>query len=202
MQGGVFVISAPSGGGKSTIVEALRQRVEGLGYCISHTSRAPRPGETQGVDYFFVDRNTFQQMADKGAFVEWAEVYGNLYGTSVEGLRHQIFAGKDVLVDVDTQGGSNIKHRFRESVLIFLIPPSLKVLEARLRARDADGETAMQTRLAQASEEIRQCKRYDYMVINDDLEKAVSEVEAIIVSARLRTPRQLPVIRRMFDFMS
>ncbi|MFO7987809.1 MAG: guanylate kinase [Desulfatiglandaceae bacterium] len=198
MHGLLFVISAPSGGGKSTIVGALRERINGLGYSVSHTSRVPRTNETEGVDYHFVDRNTFKKMVDEGNFVEWAEVYGNLYGTSVSSLNNQVSAGMDVILDVDTQGGANIRKRFKESILIFLVPPSLKVLEARLRARASEEETTLRTRLTQAEKEIRYCTEYDYIVINDDLEKALSEVETIILSAHLRTARQLPVVKKMF----
>lgn len=199
MKGLLFVLSAPSGGGKSTIVEMLRQRIKGLGYSISHTSRPPRAGETPGVDYHFVDPGTFNTMINDGAFVEWARVYGNLYGTSVSSLSGQLSDGVDVLLDVDVQGGKNIKSRFSQSILIFLVPPSLTVLEARLRARQSEKESVLESRLRQAAEEIRHCTEYDFIVINDDLSQAVSAVAAIILSERLRTARQWPVVKRMLD---
>jgi len=199
MEGGLFVISAPSGGGKSTIVEALTQRVEDLGYSISHTSRPPRTGEIDGEDYHFVDRKAFKEMVDEGAFVEWARVYGHLYGTSFSSLNRVMASGLDVIVDVDIHGGRNIKDRFARSVLIFLVPPSMKTLEARLRGRQSEDEASLLNRLKEAEEEMKNCAWYDYVVINDVLEQAVEAVETIIRSERLRTVRQLPRIKKMFD---
>ncbi len=199
MEGRLFVLSAPSGGGKSTIVEALRQRVADLGYSISHTSRPPRTGETDGEAYHFVDRKTFEKMVDEGAFVEWASVYGHLYGTSFSSLNSVMASGLDVLVDVDVQGGRNIKDRFAQSVLIFLVPPSMKTLEARLRARQSEDEASLLNRLKAAEEEMKNCAWYDYIVINDVLDQAVGSVETIIRSERLKTARQLPRIKKMFD---
>jgi guanylate kinase len=138
-------------------------------------------------------------MADEGAFVEWAEVYGNLYGTSISSLNSQMASGTDVLADVDIQGGRSIRDRFTESVLIFLLPPSMETLEARLRRRKSEDEATLKERLKQAEKEMRNCRWYDYIVINDRLEEAVDGVGAIILSERLRTARQLPKIKKLFD---
>ncbi|MDQ1336593.1 MAG: guanylate kinase [Thermodesulfobacteriota bacterium] len=202
MSGILFVISAPSGGGKSTIAAAIRQRVEGLGYSISHTTRKPRSDEQDGVDYHFVDEKTFTQMIDGGAFLEWARVYDHLYGTSLSGIRELMASGRDILLDVDVQGGRNIKTRFPESILIFLVPPSLIVLEQRLRKRGTDDEAVIRGRMEQAADDIRACAGYDYIVVNDRLEKAIDETQSIIISGRCLTHRQLPQIKRMFDFLS
>ncbi|MBC8417962.1 MAG: guanylate kinase [Desulfobacteraceae bacterium] len=199
MSGLLFVISAPSGGGKSTIASAVRQRVEGLGYSISHTTRKPRGHESDGVDYHFVDEKTFTKMIDQGAFVEWAKVYDNLYGTSASGLKDLTASGLDIVLDVDIQGGRNIKDHFPNSVLIFLIPPSLEVLELRLRERGTDDETVIRARMETAADDIRNCGWYDYIIINDRLEKAIREAQSIIISERCRTERQLPGVKGLFD---
>ncbi|MBU1905284.1 MAG: guanylate kinase [Proteobacteria bacterium] len=199
MSGLLFVISAPSGGGKSTIASAVRQRVEGLGYSISHTTRKPRGHESDGVDYHFVDEKTFTKMIDQGAFVEWAKVYDNLYGTSASGLKDLTASGLDIVLDVDIQGGRNIKDHFPNSVLIFLIPPSLEVLELRLRERGTDDETVIRARMETAADDIRNCVWYDYIIINDRLEKAIWEAQSIIISERCRTERQLPGVKGLFD---
>jgi guanylate kinase len=195
----LFVISAPSGGGKSTIAAAVRQRMDGLGYSISHTTRKPRRDEQDGVDYHFVDERSFTKMIDEGAFLEWARVYDHLYGTSLSGIRELTASGRDILLDVDVQGGRNIKTRFPESVLIFLLPPSLEVLEQRLRERGTDDDGVVRGRMDQAADDIKNCVWYDYIVVNDRLEKAIDETHAIIISECCLTKRQLPKIKRMFD---
>jgi len=200
MSGVLFIISAPSGGGKSTIAAAVRQRVDGLGYSISHTTRKPRRDEKDGVDYHFVDERTFIEMIEMDAFLEWARVFDNFYGTSLSGIRELTASGRDILLDVDIQGGWNIKTRFPESVLIFLVPPSLQVLEQRLRSRGTDDDTVVRYRMDQASDDIKNCTWYDYIVVNDRLEKAIDETHAIIISERCLTERQLPQIKKMFDF--
>ena len=198
MAGQIFVFSAPSGAGKSTIAEALMESVEALAYSISHTSRRPRGIEQDGVDYHFVSRSIFREMIEKNAFLEWAEVHGHFYGTSSAAINHQILAGLDILMDVDVQGGRNIKKQFPGSVLIFLLPPSLKSLENRLTTRGTDDPSAVKRRLAQASEEIKSCPWYDYIVINDDLEKAIDEARSIIVSDRCRRVRRMDWVSAHF----
>jgi guanylate kinase len=200
MAGTLFVISAPSGGGKSTIAAAVRQRVEGLSYSISHTTRSPRRGEQDGTDYHFVDQRAFTQMIDEGAFLEWARVYDHLYGTALSGIRELVASGRDILLDVDVQGGQHIKTRFPESILIFLVPPSLTVLEQRLRNRGTDDEAVIRSRMEQAADDIRECAWYDYIVVNDRLEKAIHETESIIISERCRVKRQLPRVKKIVDF--
>ena len=199
MSGKLFVISAPSGTGKSTVAMAVRQRVPGLGYSISHTTRKPRGNERNGIDYHFVDDGTFTKMTDEGAFVEWAKVYDNFYGTSSSGLQNLTASGLDVLMDVDIQGGRNIKKRFPDSVLIFLLPPSLEELERRLRKRGTDDEPVIESRMEMAADDIKNCVWYDYIIVNDKLETAIDEAQSIIVSERCLTERQLPGIKRLFD---
>ncbi len=199
MSGNLFVISAPSGAGKSTIIKALKERIEGLGYSISHTSRKPRGNENDGIEYHFLKKETFRSMIDAGAFVEWAQVYDDLYGTSFSSLDEQTASGLDVLLDLDTQGAKNIKKHFKNSVLIYVLPPSLDVLEKRLMARGTDAETVIKSRMKKTSSEIKQCVWYDYIIINDDLEKAIKEAQAIIMSVRCRTDQQIPIVKEMFD---
>jgi guanylate kinase len=196
--GQIFVFSAPSGAGKSTIARALMERVEGLAYSISHTSRPPRGSEQNSVDYHFVSRSTFREMIEKNAFLEWAQVHGHLYGTSLAAINKQASAGFDILMDLDVQGGRNVKKQSPDSVLIFLLPPSLKVLENRLTTRGTDDPSVVRKRMVQASEEIKSCSRYDYIVINDDLEKAISEAQAIIVSERCRRARRMDWVSAHF----
>jgi len=199
MSGLLFVISAPSGGGKSTIAAAVRQREEGLGYSISHTTRKPRGHELDGVDYHFVDDNTFTRMINEGAFVEWAKVYDHFYGTSSSGLKDLACSGLDVLLDIDIQGGRNIKNQFPDSILIFLVPPSLQVLERRLRDRGTDDDAVITARMELAADDIKNCVWYDYIIINDKLEPAIDQAHSIIISKRCQTARQLPEIRMLFD---
>jgi guanylate kinase len=196
MQGQPFVISGPSGTGKSTIIRALRERITALGYSISHTSRKPRKTETNGVDYCFVTEEIFRRMIREGAFVEYAEIYGNFYGTAVSSLGEQTKKGMDVLLDLDAQGARNLKGHFKEGVLIYLLPPSLEILGERLRARGTDDETIIQTRLSKALGEIQNCLWYDYIVINDDLERAIGEVQSIIISERCRTARKSEHVKK------
>ena len=199
MSGQLFVISAPSGAGKSTILMTVRQRVPGLGYSISHTTRKPRGDERNGVDYHFVDDRTFTKMIDEDAFVEWAKAYDNAYGTSSSGLQDLTASGVDVLMDLDIQGGRNIKNRFPDSVLIFLLPPSLEELERRLRERGTDNEPVIRARMEMAADDIKNCVWYDYIIVNDKLEKAIDETQSNIISNRCVTARQLPEVKRLFD---
>lgn len=187
-KGIIFVISAPSGAGKTTLCERLLKSLPDLRMSISHTTRKPRDGEKQGVDYYFVDRKTFETMISNEEFIEWAEVYGNLYGTSKKVINDLLSKECDILLDIDTQGAKNIKKIYPESVLIFILPPSLEELEKRLLRRDKKDET-VKKRLTKASEEIRQLVFYDYVVINDDIEKAVNDLRCIIHAERLKTSR-------------
>ena len=199
MSGQLFVISAPSGTGKSTILKALKERIEGIGYSISHTTRRPRGAEKDGTDYHFVERETFSRMIDAGDFLEWAQVYDDLYGTSSSRLNEQTATGLDVLLDVDSQGARNIKKNFKTSVLIYVLPPSLEALRKRLVARGTDDESVIRARMEKVPHEIKQCLWYDYIIINDDLEKAIEEARAIILSTRCQTAQQAPIVKKLFD---
>ena len=167
MPGQIYVFSGPSGAGKSTLIRAVKQRVAGLGYSISHTSRPPRGQEQDGADYHFVGREAFRRMIDQREFVEWAEVYNDYYGTTFSSLKGPIDKGLDVMMDVDVQGAKNIQRTFKESVLIFVLPPSIQVLEKRLKERGTDDKKALEKRIEKASREIGNCVWYDYLIFNN-----------------------------------
>ena len=197
MKGNIYIFSGPSGVGKSSIIKDMMAGVTGLGYSISHTSRPPRHNETNGVDYHFVSESTFRRMIDEGAFVEWAKVYDHLYGTSADELRSQTEKGFDFILDIDSQGAKNIRSYFKDSILIYILPPSLETLEQRLKARATDNAEVIENRYKEAVNDLKNCEWYDYLIINDDLETAVSEVKAIILSNRNKNSRMLPDVKQM-----
>lgn len=187
-RGIIFVISAPSGTGKTTLCERLLKILPDLKMSISHTTRQPRPYEKNGIDYFFVDEKSFKKMIANDEFIEWAEVYGNFYGTSKKVIFDLIKEGYDILLDIDTQGAKNIRKLYPDSVLIFILPPSLEELEKRLLLRNEDRDI-IDKRLSKASQEISQYKFYDYIVINDSIEKALNDLLCIIYAERLKIKR-------------
>ncbi|WP_353683366.1 guanylate kinase [Thermodesulfovibrio sp. 3907-1M] len=187
-RGNIFVISAPSGTGKTTLCDRLLKALTDLKMSISHTTRKPRPGETDGVDYFFVDKETFEKMISNEEFIEWAEVYGNFYGTSKNVISQLMKQGYDILLDIDAQGAKSIKKLYPESILIFILPPSMEELERRLLQRNEDKDT-IKKRLSKAEEEISQYKFYDYIVINDNIEEALNDLLCIVCAERLKTKR-------------
>ena len=188
MAGILFIISAPSGSGKSTLVNQLRSLVEGLDFSISYTTRAPRGSEEDGREYHFVTREEFERMIAAGAFLEWAEVFGNYYGTAVSALQHAKDVGKDLLLDIDVQGAVQVMRKLPEAVSIFILPPSPTVLEMRLRSRSeaehVTSEDVIQKRLAEARNELKLMRDYKYALVNDVLEQAVTELRAIVLCER------------------
>jgi guanylate kinase len=192
-KGIVFVISAPSGTGKTTLIKELLKRIPGLSFSVSYTTRPPREGEIEGVDYKFVTESEFFKMVQEGKFAEWAQVHGAFYGTPKENLFPE--PGTDVILDVDPQGAKKIKEIIPTAVLIFIIPPSLKEMEKRLRERGKDSEEAIQRRLANAQMELDKVKMYEYTVLNDDVEKALECLKAIILAERCKTQRVLGEVR-------
>jgi len=197
--GRIFVVSGPSGSGKSTLIREVRQKVPSVGYSISHTSRPPRGQEKNGVEYHFVSKENFRKMIEKGEFVEWAEVYQDLYGTSVASLRSQITMGLDVIMDIDVQGAKNIKDHFKDAVLIYVLPPSMAILEKRLRDRGTDDKKAIGTRLKKAGKEMKNCVSYDYLVFNDQIDQAVEELKSILVAERCRRSVRLSKAQALFN---
>lgn len=185
----LLVLTAPSGGGKSAALKKLLALDPKLGYSVSYTSRPPRGNEVDGKNYHFVTRAKFEELAAAGAFYEHAEVHGNLYGTSAETIDRALAEGRDIAMDVDVQGGLNIKRRQPLAVLVFLMPPSMEVLEKRLRGRGSDKEEQIELRMKNAVREIESWAKYDYVVMNEDLDQAVGEVRGIVVAERQRAAR-------------
>jgi len=181
------VVSAPSGAGKTTLCRAMTDSLENLTHSISYATRKPRSGEIDGRDYHFISPARFQAMIDAGDFAEWAEVHSNLYGTSRRVLDDMISKGVDVILDIDTQGAKQIKSKFNTAVFIFIMPPSLEILEERLRNRKSDHEEEINKRMRRAREEIKDFNMYDYIVVNRDFARALTEIRSIVIAERCRT---------------
>jgi guanylate kinase len=189
--GNLFIVSAPSGAGKTSLVKALLQTGIDLTLSVSYTSRPARPEELDGRDYHFVSREIFEQKLAQGEFLESAELYGNLYGTSQEWINETIVSGHDILLEIDSQGAQQVRNNFPKAVGIFVLPPSLEALETRLRQRGQDSAEAIARRLAAAREEIGHMSEYDYVIINEKLDKALQDLVCIIQAERLRMTSQL-----------
>ncbi len=188
--GSLFIISAPSGAGKSTILKRVMAEVENLVFSISHTTRRPRPGEIDGHAYHFVDRETFTRLRNAGGFLEWAEVHGNFYGTSREAVETETGQGRDVILDIDVQGAEQLrKGTDVNAVSIFVLPPSVAELERRLRGRGTESEETVRLRLDNAVRELRQAEQYDFLVVNDDLATAATQIAAVISAERAKHRR-------------
>ena len=196
-RGLLFIVSAPSGTGKTTLVERLVQLVPGLVQSCSYTSRPPRPGEADGVDYNFVDEGRFAEMAAAGAFLEWAEVFGRRYGTGAEATERHRQAGRDVVLVIDVQGAQQVRERGVDAVSIFVLPPSYGALEQRLARRAAADHTQLQGRLEAARREVSAAGRYDYLVVNDDFDRCVAQLQSIVVAERSRTAAADDAARRI-----
>ena len=184
-RGLLFVVSAPSGTGKTTVVERLAQIVPNLALSRSYTSRPERVGETDGVDYNFITRQRFEAMIAEGAFLEWADVFGNLYGTCAADAERERAAGRDVVLVIDVQGARQVR-ACCETVGVFVLPPSFEVLERRLRGRSKDAEADIQRRLSTARAEVAAYVEYDYVVVNDELDRCVDRLRSIIMAERAR----------------
>jgi guanylate kinase len=181
----VYIISAPSGSGKSTLVNSIRKIIPGLDFSISYTTRKPRGDEQNGREYFFVQRDEFEQMLRNDEFLEHAEVFGNCYGTARRFLREAEQRGHDLLLDIDVQGAEQIKRKISDAVSIFILPPNRQELEARLRHRSLDTENVIQTRLVTATREIENYAKYDYILVNDRLEDSIEALKSILLAERL-----------------
>ena len=188
--GNLFVVAAPSGGGKTSLTRALLDREPGIRLSVSYTTRGPRPGETDGIDYHFVTPEAFGALKDAGEFLEHAHVHGNWYATSGTWLRSQVDAGQDVLLEIDWQGAAQVRKLIPESVHIFILPPSLALLRERLQRRGQDDAQTIERRLSAAREEMRHCGEFDYVIINQEFASAVDDLSAIVRAARLRSRQQ------------
>ena len=188
-RGILFIISAPSGTGKTTLCKQLVANLSGLWHSISYTTRKPRPGERHGREYYFIEEDIFRDMIGRNEFVEWAQVYGHLYGTPLKSLNEKIGQGIDVLLEIDVQGAMQVKKRFEDSVPIFILPPSMTVLRSRLQTRASDSQEEIQRRLHKVREEVWSYREYAYIVRNHDLDQSLGDLESIFRSERLKTKR-------------
>lgn len=196
-KGNLFVISAPSGSGKTSLASSIIHQVPNLNFSISHTTREPRAGETDGVEYHFVGEVDFKKMIDEDAFLEWAAVYGNYYGTSRDFVELRRKSGCDVLLDIDVQGAREVKLQEPESTMIFVLPPSYQVLKKRLQKRGSDNSRVIESRLKFARKEIFCHEEYDYLVLNDDMDLAIDELKSIIYSVRCRHDRRIKLAKQV-----
>ncbi|MDH2916697.1 MAG: guanylate kinase [Gallionella sp.] len=191
MSGSLFVISAPSGAGKTSLVHALLNINPQIDLSVSYTTRQPRAGEVDGKDYRFVSREQFLSMAQRGEFLESAEVYGNLYGTSQSWITQENAKDRDILLEIDWQGAAQVRKLFPQCVSLFILPPSIEALEQRLKGRGKDDAAVIEKRMAAAREDVSHVSEFDYVIINDNLNEALRELNAVVLSARLRGSRQL-----------
>ena len=198
-RGILFVVSAPSGAGKTTLCKELVRRVPSLKHSISYTTRSPRPGELHGREYFFVEARYFQDLIEKNEFAEWAQVYGHRYGTPRTPLLDLMDNGTDVLLEIDVQGARQIKKMFDDAVYIYILPPSIEALRQRLQQRGGDSTEEIQRRLQKVREEMWSYREYDYIVKNDDMTHAIKGLEAIVLAERIKTKRvDLPWLEENF----
>lgn len=192
VRGNLFIISAPSGTGKTSILKKIIAAMEKVVFSVSYTTRPPRAGEQEGIDYFFIDNDAFVTMQQQGLFLEWAEVHGNLYGTSRSTVQAASEQGLDIILDIDVQGARQVKEKLKDKgVFIFITPPSLEELARRLSGRSTEAEAIIATRLANAKEEMKSIDDYDYVIVNDRVEQAVEILKSIIIAERSRTRRDL-----------
>jgi guanylate kinase len=189
-RGMLIVVSSPSGGGKGTLIDRVLKTVPGIGYSVSYTTRPPREVEQHGREYFFVTTAVFEQMIRDGEFLEWANVYGHLYGTSRAQVERELDAGRDVILEIDVQGAASIRQLIDNAVTVFILPPSFKLLRDRLVARGTDSPADLERRLSGAPGEVQQYTNFSYVILNDDINRASSQLAAIIYAERARRERQ------------
>jgi len=201
MAGHLFIVAAPSGAGKTTLVKMLLERDSGIRLSVSYTTRAPRPGEADGREYHFVDAPSFLAMRERGEFLESAEVHGNHYGTSRRWIVEQMDAGQDILLEIDWQGAQQVRRLFPDSIGIFVLPPSVEELERRLMGRGQDSADVIARRVAAALDEMRHVNEFDYVIINNTLPEAIEDLQTVVRAVRLRYASQLDRHRALFSFL-
>lgn len=190
MTGNLFIVSAPSGAGKTTLVRLLLESDPRIGVSISHTTRSPRPGEENGREYHFIDVPAFQEMIDRDEFLEWAQVHGNYYGTSKKWIEAEMASGRDVVLEIDWQGAQQVRKVFAQAIGVFILPPSMAILETRLSGRGTDSAEVIARRIAAAHDEMRHVDEFDYVIINGGLQQAVDDLQLIVKAARLQCTNQ------------
>lgn len=196
-KGLLIVLSGPSGVGKGTVCSALRQTVPDIVYSVSATTRAPRSGETNGVNYFFKTKEQFEEMIANGDLLEWAEYVGNFYGTPRSFVKNTVDSGKDIILEIEVQGALKVKEKFPEGVFIFLMPPSLDELQQRIETRGTESTDSIRHRMSAAVEELKLLEHYDYAVVNDRIELACQRIQAIITAERCRRERVFPRVKEI-----
>ena len=189
-RGMLVVVSSPSGGGKGTLIDRVLKTVPGVSYSVSYTTRAPRGTEENGREYFFVDEPAFRRMIERGEFLEWANVYGHLYVTSSAQVERERAAGRDIILEIDVQGADSIRHKVADGVSIFILPPSFELLRGRLVTRGTDSAADLERRLKGAPAEIAQYENFDYVILNDDINRASQQLASVIYAERARRERQ------------
>lgn len=195
----LFVISGPSGAGKTTLIRGLLAQVPSLGFSVSYTTRPPRPGELEGRDYHFVDEERFGRMVQTGEFLEWAQVHGHRYGTGARHVDAMLGQGSDVILDIDTQGAASVRRLRDQAVLVFIMPPDLQTLRSRLRGRALEAAEEMERRMRAALREMERFELYDYLVINNEVESALRSLEGIVLAQRSRRGRQEEACHRILE---
>lgn len=193
----MYIVSAPSGSGKTTLLQHLIRNFEDLTFSVSYTTRSPREGEVHGADYFFIDRTGFNAMVERAEFLEWAEYHGNLYGTSRKFVEDNLATGRNIILDIDVQGARQVKLAFESAVTVFLMPPSFDELRRRLRSRRLEDDETIQRRLAIAQSEISCYRDYDYVVVNDKLDEAIPQLDAIVRFGSVPLERQVDRINEI-----
>jgi guanylate kinase len=202
-RGLLIVVSSPSGGGKGTLIDRVLKTVPGVGYSVSYTTRPPREGEQHGREYFFVSTDVFQRMIRDGEFLEWANVYGHLYGTSRAQVERELEAGRDIILEIDVQGAASIRQLIDSAVTVFILPPSFELLRARLVARGTDSPADLERRLSGAPGEVQQYKNFSYVILNDDINRASSQLAAVVYAERARRELQESRLKEtLADFAS
>lgn len=200
--GTLFIIAAPSGTGKTSMVRTLMDQLEGLTLSISHTTRQRRPGEVNGEDYYFVDPDSFHEMVRQQAFLEHAQVFDNWYGTARQTVDSALAAGRDVLLEIDWQGAQQVRNQIPGATSVFILPPSLKTLAERLKGRGQDNDSIIRRRMTDAVEHISHYSEFEYLIVNDDFQQAVDQLRAVIVVSRLKKERQVPILQPLLNGMS
>jgi len=202
-RGMLIVVSSPSGGGKGTLIDRVLQTVPRVSYSVSYTTRAPRGAEQDGREYFFVSAATFEGLIRQGEFLEWADVYGHLYGTSKAQVERERAAGKDIILEIDVQGAASIRQLIDDAVSVFIVPPSFELLRNRLAARGTDSLADLERRLRGAPAEVEQYKCFQYVILNDDINRASAQLESVIYAERARRERQeIRLKETLADFAS